>query len=88
MPKDCCVASSIKLNQGNNQNQLDVQKYVHDVVESSRPDENIEESVKRLLCELKRDGIVNEQVIYDERGIKTAARDIERFTGNFMDIRI
>lgn len=87
-PKDSCVVNAISLNQVNNQAQLDVEKIVHDVVNLSRPDENIEDSVRRLLCELKRNGIVNEQVIYDERGIKTAARDIERFVGNFMDIRI
>lgn len=88
IPKDSCVCSAIKVNLGSNQSQLDVQKCIHDVVESSKPDENIEESVRRLFRELEKNGIVNEQIIYDERGIKTAVRDIERFTGNFMDIRI
>lgn len=88
IPKDSCVCSAIKVNLGSNQSQLDVQKCIHDVVESSKPDENIEESVRRLFRELEKSGIVNEQIIYDERGIKTAVRDIERFTGNFMYIRI
>lgn len=32
--------------------------------------------------------MVNEHVIYDECGIKTADRDIEQFVGKFMDIKI
>lgn len=88
LPKDSCVANAISFNNVNNQAQLEVKKIVHDVVNLSKPDENIEYSIRRLLCELKRNGIVNEYVIYDERGIKTAVRDIERFVGNFMDIKI
>lgn len=88
LPKDSCVANAISFNNVNNQAQLEVKKIVHDVVKLSKPDENIEHSIRRLLCELKRNGIVNEYVIYDERGIKTAVRDIERFVGNFMDIKI
>lgn len=88
LPKDSCVANAISFNNVNNQAQLEVKKIVHDVVNLSKPDENIEHSIRRLLCELKRNGIVNEYVTYDERGIKTAVRDIERFVGNFMDIKI
>lgn len=88
LPKDSCVANAISFNNVNNQAQLEVKKIVRDVVNLSKPDENIEYSIRRLLCELKRNGIVNEYVIYDERGIKTAVRDIERFVGNFMDIKI
>lgn len=88
LPKDSCVANAISFNNVNNQAQLEVKKIVHDVVNLSKPDENIEHSIRRLLCELKRNGIVNECVTYDERGIKTAVRDIERFVGNFMDVKI
>lgn len=88
IPKDSCIRSAIELKQGSNKNQLDVNKCIHNVVESSMPDEDIEESVIRLLRELKKNGFVSEQITYDDRGIKTAVRDIERFTGNFMDIRI
>lgn len=88
LPKDSCVANAISFNNVNNQAQLEVKKIVHDVVNLSKPDENIEHSIRRLLCELKRNGIVNEYVTYDERGIKTAVRDIERFVGNFMDVKI
>lgn len=88
LPKDSCVANAISFNNVNNQAQLEVEKIVHDVVKLSKPDENIEHSIRQLLCELKRNGIVNEYVTYDERGIKTAVRDIERFVGNFMDVKI
>ena len=88
IPKGSCISNAIKVNSGSNQNQLDVQKCIHDVVDASKPDENIEESVKRLLLELEKCGVVNKQIIYDERGIKTAVRDIERFKGNFVDNRI
>lgn len=88
VPKDSCLVGAIKINKGSNQSQLDVQKCICNVVEASKPDENIEESVRRLFLELEKSGITNKQVIYDESGIKTVVRDIERFTGNFMDIRI
>lgn len=88
IPKDSCIGSAIKVNKGSNQCQLDIQKCIHDIVEVSKPDENIEASVRRLLLELERSGVISKYVIYDERGIKTVVRDIERFIGNFMDIKI
>lgn len=88
IPKGSCIGNAIKVNSGSNQNQLDVQKCIHDVIAASKPDENIEESVTRLLWELEKNGVINEWNIYDERGIKTAVRDIERFAGNFVNIRI
>ena len=63
-------------------------KCIHDVVGAAKPDYNIEESVRRLLKELERTGLVERQIIYDERGIKTAGKDIERFSGHFIDVKI
>ena len=88
IPQGTVLRNSIILTPGNNYNKLDVNRCVHDIVESSTPNEDIEGSIRRFLEELKRNGLVNEQVIYDERGIKTAVRDIDRFTGHFIDVRI
>lgn len=85
VPKNSCIEKAIQIQQGINTGRLDVQKCIHDVIEASQPDQNTEESVRRFLKELHKNGLVSEQVIYDERGIKTAARDIERFKGNFVD---
>lgn len=87
IPKNSCIEKAIKIQTGINTSKLDVQKCIHDVVEAAQPDQNTEESVKRFLNELYKNGLVSEQVIYDERGIKTASRDIERFKGNFIDFR-
>jgi len=88
IPQDSCVRKNIKTQQGSSQSLLDVQKCIHDIVQASKPDENIEESVKRLFKELEKTGIVSELVLYDDRGIKTVNRDVERFAGHFMDVRI
>lgn len=87
VPKNSCIEKAIQIQPGTNTGKLDVQKCIHDVIEASQPDQNTEESVRRFLKELNKNGLVSEQVIYDERGIKTAARDIERFKGNFVDYR-
>lgn len=88
IPKDSCVRTAIRVKQGDNRSFLDVQKCIHDVVGAAKPDYNIEESVRRLLKELERTGLVERQIIYDERGIKTAGKDIERFSGHFIDVKI
>ena len=88
LPKDSCVRDSVKIIEGNNENNIDVQKCIYNIVQTSKPDENIEESVKRLFVELEKNGVINKQFTYDERGIKTAVKDIDRFLGYFMDVRI
>ncbi len=85
IPKNSHVEKAICIKGG--KNILDVEKCVHDIVEASHPDENIEESVKRLLRELKGNGIIREVPMYDSRGIKTVVKDIERLSGNFIDVR-
>ena len=82
------MGKAIQINVNCNECYIDVQKCAHAIVESAQPDENIEESVKRLLVELNKNGFISEHVTYDSRGIKTAVKDIERFTGYFIDARI
>lgn len=77
-----------ELHDENWKNNIDVQKCIYNIVHASKPDENIEESVKRLFVELEKNGVINKQFTYDERGIKTAVKDIDRFLGYFMDVRI
>lgn len=36
----------------------------------------------------EKNGVINKQFTYDKRGIKTAVKDIDRFSGNFMNVRI
>ena len=88
IPKDSTMGNAIQININFNECYIDVQKCAHAIVESAQPDENIEESVKRLLVELNKNGFISEHVIYDSRGINTAVRDIERFAGHFIDAKI
>lgn len=88
IPKNSCIEKAIHLNIGNNQGTLDAKKCIHDIVETAQPDQDLEESVKRFLQELQKNGIVSERVSYDSRGIKTVVRDIERLTGHFVDMRV
>lgn len=88
IPKNSCVGQAIKIDTDQNINGLDVQKCARDIVESAKPDEDVEESVKRFLSELHKNSLISEAVIYDSRGIMTAVNDIERFTGHFVDIRV
>lgn len=88
IPKNSCMGQAIKIDTVKNAGVLDVQKCAHDIVESAKPDENIEESVKRFLVELCKNNLISEDVIYDSRGIKTAVNDIKRFSGHFVDIRV
>jgi len=87
-PQQSCISNAIRIDINNNTKLLDVKKCAHDIVESARPSENIEESVERLLLELRRNNLINEHVIYDARGKKTAVRDIERFVGHFVDVSV
>ena len=82
------MEKAIQINVKSNECYIDVQKCAHAIVESAQPDENIEESVKRLLVELNKNGLISRHVIYDSRGINTAVKDIERFAGHFIDIKI
>ena len=85
IPKNSCVYKAIRVLPGTNRNELDVKRCIHDVVAAAQPNQNTEESVRRFLEELNKNGLVSEMVIYDERGIKTAVRDFERLKGNFIN---
>lgn len=67
---------------------LDVKHLSNDILSSASPDEDVEESVRRFINVLHAKGIVSESVIYDDRGIKTIVRDVNRMVGNFVDMRI
>ncbi|MDE6568334.1 MAG: hypothetical protein K2K70_11465 [Lachnospiraceae bacterium] len=88
IPKNSCMAKAVRLKPVVNQSELDIKKCIHDIVEAAKPDQNIEESVKRFLTELQKNGFVSEMAVYDPRGIKTAVRDIDRFVGSIMDVKI
>ena len=88
IPKNSCMGKAIRLNAGYNQSGFDAQKCIRDVVEAAQPDQNLEESVKRFLKELQKNGLVSEMAVYDSRGIKTAVRDIERLVGHFVDMKV
>lgn len=49
---------------------------------------DVEKSVLNLLERLSEEKILSKNVIYDKRGIKTFANDIERFVGNHFDVRL
>lgn len=83
-----CVDNAIRIDANSNTKLLDVQKCAQDIVKSAKPSEDIEQSVERLLSELRNNNLINESVIYDSRGKKTAVRDIERFVGHFVDVSI
>lgn len=72
---------------GNRYN-LDVKRLSNEILSSASPDEDVEESVRRFINVLHANGIVSESVIYDDRGIKTIVRDVNRMLGNFIDMRI
>lgn len=88
LPLQSCISNAIRIDTNSNTKLLDVQKCARDIVKSAKPSEDIEESVERLLLELKNNNLINESVIYDSRGKKTAARDIERFVGHFVDVSV
>lgn len=67
---------------------LDVKRLSNEILSSASPDEDVEESVRRFINVLHAKGIVSESVIYDDRGIKTIVRDVNRMVGNFVDMRI
>ncbi len=70
-------------------NALSLEEYYDTVLSSiSMQDNDIESTVINLLEKLSNDKVLSKQVIYDKRGIKTLTNDIERFRGNFYDIRM
>lgn len=67
---------------------LDVKRLSNEILSLTSPDEDVEESARRFINVLHAKGIVSESVIYDDRGIKTIVRDVNRMVGNFVDMQI
>lgn len=96
LPKNNKIADSFVIKEGINasviksdssqESSLDAQNYIHELIAEAKPDANIESSVKRLLGVLKNNGIINQEIGYDSKGMKTFLRDTERFIGNLVDV--
>lgn len=74
VPQNSCMGHAIQINLCDNTKVLDVRRCAHDIVESAKPNENIEESIERLLVELHKNNLINQDVIYDSRGKNSGKR--------------
>ncbi|MTI49725.1 MAG: hypothetical protein FH761_17985 [Firmicutes bacterium] len=69
-----------------NQEIVNIEKYIDKLVDRAEINHgDMERTIKNLLEILSKEGIINERVLYDEKGIKTINSDMERFIGNFFN---
>ena len=88
LPANSHILNSIVIRDGRDKYDFDIKNYIDTIINEVEPDCNVEESVKRFLNVLKKEGIIREQVMYDARGIKTLVKDYERMVGSFFDARV
>lgn len=65
---------------------IDTNQYIDHII-SSIPIEpgNYIKNVDSFLHTLSNEGIIEEETLYDKRGVKTMDRDIKRLTGRIID---
>lgn len=70
-------------------NSKTIDEYFNNVVDRVNIDSNnLESSVRNLVNVLVEEEILHGNAIYDDRGIITITKDVERMRGNLLDIRV
>lgn len=82
-----CISKAIVIKDKPGAVTIDTKDMINHIIKTAKPDDNIEQSVNRLLSVLEENNIIYESQSYDRRGMKTFVRDTDRFIGNLLDIR-
>lgn len=62
------------------------EKYINNIISKVNIDpENPEKSIRSFLKVLHKEQVLKESQNYNERGVKSLSKDIDRFTGKFVD---